>query len=347
MSSDPIGPDELASILRNVGDGITAQGPDGRLVYANDAAAQLCGLASAAEMLSLSGAELLERFEIIGEDGESAPDRRAPEPPGARRSGRRRTPSSSATGSSRSGDERWSIVRSTPILNEAGEIRLVITVFHDVTEQRHAEERIRFLAETGTLFSAGLDYAATLAELGALLVPRLADYCLVDVIEEESGSLRQVVISHRDPEREQLLRTLRQRYPPEENASHPVTEVLRTGEPYLVEDARDAALVACGGGRGAPRALPQARGDVVHRRPARVARTAARDDLPRHGRVGAAVQQPSTSSWRERSAAAPRSRSRTRSSSAPRASRMRSSTRFSSPPRWESASGIASCASCA
>ena len=63
--SAPLGPDELASILRNVADGITAQASDGRLVYANDAAAQLCGLASAEEMLSLSNAELLERFELV------------------------------------------------------------------------------------------------------------------------------------------------------------------------------------------------------------------------------------------------------------------------------------------
>jgi PAS domain S-box-containing protein len=240
MSSDPIGPDELASILRNVGDGITAQRPDGRLVYANDAAAQLCGLASAEEMLSLSGSELLERFQIIGENGDPLPFDELPN----RRALAEGEPQEAVLGYRLrpSGDERWSIVRSTPILGDAGEIRLVINVFHDVTDQRHAEERIRFLAETGTLFSAGLDYAATLAELAALLVPRLADYCIVDVIEEESGSLRQVVISHRDPDRQQILRTLRQRYPPEENPSHPVSEVLRTGEPYLVEDARDAAL---------------------------------------------------------------------------------------------------------
>jgi len=240
MSSDPLRPDELASILRNVADGITAQAPDGRLVYANDAAAQLCGLASAEEMLSLSGAELLERFELIGEDGQPLPVAELP----SRRVLQERTTQDAVVGYRLlpGGDERWSIVRSTPILDDTGALRLVITVFHDITHQRHAEEQIRFLAQTGTLFSAGLDYAATLAELAALLVPRLADYCIVDVIEEESGSLRQVVISHRDPEREQILRELRQRYPPEQNEAHPVTEVLRTGEPYLVEDARDAAL---------------------------------------------------------------------------------------------------------
>ena len=240
MSSAPFGPDELASILRNVADGITVQAPDGRLVYANDAAARLCGLASAEEMLSLSGAELLERFEIIGESGDPLPIDELPN----RQALHQRETREAVLGYRilPGGDERWSIVRSTPILDDAGQIRLVINVFHDVTDQRHAEEQIRFLAETGTLFSAGLDYAATLAELAALLVPRLADYCIVDVIEEESGSLRQVVISHRDPAREQILRTLRRRYPPEQNESHPVTEVLRTGQPYLVEDARDAAL---------------------------------------------------------------------------------------------------------
>ncbi len=240
MSSAPLGPDELASILRNVDDGITAQAADGRLVYANDAAARLCGLASAQEMLSLSGEELIERFELIDENGDLLPPDALP----TRRALHERETQEGVVGYriKPGGNERWSMVRSTPILNEAGEIRLVITVFHEITEQRQAEERIRFLAETGTLFSAGFDYSATLAELAALLVPRLADYCIVDLLDEQSGRLEQVVISHRDPEREQLLRTLRRRYPPEDNESHPVTEVLRTGNPYLVEDARDAAL---------------------------------------------------------------------------------------------------------
>ena len=35
---------------------------------------------------------------------------------------------------------------------------------------------------------------------------------------------------------------MRRRYPPEENDAHPVSEVLRSGEPYLVEDARQEAL---------------------------------------------------------------------------------------------------------
>jgi PAS domain S-box-containing protein len=231
-------PAELASILRHVGDGITAQGPDGRLVYANDAAARLCGLDSAEEMLALPTLELLERFEILGEDRApiaigDLPSRRAlltGSPEEAVLCYRMRT----------SGEERWSVVRSTPIVTE-GQIQLVINVFRDVTEERDAEARLHFLAEAGSLLSASLDYEATLADLAGLLVPRIADYCIVDALDED-GSLRQVVISHRSNEREELLRELRRRYPPEANDAHPVSQVLGTRRPYLVDDARTGEL---------------------------------------------------------------------------------------------------------
>ncbi|MHB1242040.1 MAG: PAS domain-containing protein [Gaiellaceae bacterium] len=232
-------PDVLASILRNVGDGITALGPDGQLVYANDAAARLCGLESADEMLRLPPAELLERFEIIGEDREPLPIEALP----SRRAFLERTPQEGVLGYRLrpAGDERWSIVRATPMPGADGELELVINVFHDITKERAAEERIHFLGEASTLLASSLDYEATLADLARLLVPRVADYCIVDAVAED-GSLRQVVISHRDPGREQLLRELRRRYPPEENEQHPVSVVLRTGEPLLIEDARGDAL---------------------------------------------------------------------------------------------------------
>ena len=139
------------------------------------------------------------------------------------------------------GDVRWSVVHSTPIFSQAGELRLVINVFHDITKERNAQARLRYLAEASTLLSSSLDFEATLADLAHLLVPRVADYCIVDALESDS-TLRQVVISHRDPSREELLRELRRRYPPETNEAHPVSVVLRTAAPLLIVDAREDAL---------------------------------------------------------------------------------------------------------
>ena len=116
----------------------------------------------------------------------------------------------------------------------------MINVIHDVTAERQARERARLVDETGAVFAASIDIDATFDALATLLVPRFADYCIVDMVDD--GGLRQVVIAHRDPERAQLLRELRERYPPDANEAHPVSEVLATGEPYLVEDAREEAL---------------------------------------------------------------------------------------------------------
>ncbi len=233
-------PSQLAAILDSLGHGITVQGPEGELVYANDAAARLCGLESSEELLRLTALDVIDRFEIVGEDGAPLTFDRLPN----RLAFVRREPQEGVVGYrlKPSGEDRWSTLRSTPMLSPEGEVELVINVFQDVTEERTAEERIRFLGEVSTILAASLDVDATLAELARLLVPRVADYCIVDVLGEDETTLRQVVISHRDPEREQLLRELRHRYPPEANASHPVTRVLTSGEPVLIPDARHGAL---------------------------------------------------------------------------------------------------------
>ncbi|HWL33124.1 MAG TPA: PAS domain-containing protein [Gaiellaceae bacterium] len=228
----------LDAVLGSIGDGITAQRADGSLAYANDAAARLLGLESGDELLGLSGVELMQRFLVIGEDRELLPADKLPN----RRAIASGRPEEGLVGYRLlpDGEERWSFVRSTPIVSTEGAVEHVINVIQDVTSERAAHERARLVDETGAVFAASIDIEATFDALAELLVPRFADYCIVDMVDD--GRLRQVAISHRTPEREQLLRELRERYPPGANPAHPVSEVLSTGEPYLVEDARVEAL---------------------------------------------------------------------------------------------------------
>src|SRR4029453_5429199 len=141
MSSAPIAANQLDVVLRNVADGITAQRADGSLAYANDAAARLLGLESGEELITLPGGELMQRFTMIREDGapmapDELPNRRALISKRQEEGvvGYRLLPD---------GEERWSFVRSTPILSESGETELVINVIHDVTAERAARERAR------------------------------------------------------------------------------------------------------------------------------------------------------------------------------------------------------------
>ena len=81
---------QLEAILQGVADAVTAQGPDGRLLFANDAAVRTLGFDSTEELLSAPIDTILDRFDILDEDGRPVPARGAPGPPRARRRGRAR-----------------------------------------------------------------------------------------------------------------------------------------------------------------------------------------------------------------------------------------------------------------
>jgi hypothetical protein len=73
--------------------------------------------------------------------------------------------------------------------------------FHDITERKRAEEAQRFLAETSATLSSSLDYQATLTRVARLVVPHLADWCAVDIVDEDDGSIRRLAVAHQDPEK--------------------------------------------------------------------------------------------------------------------------------------------------
>jgi PAS domain S-box-containing protein len=133
---------------------------------------------------------------------------------------------------------------SAPIVSD-GVVTGCVLAFHDVTEQKRAEAGMALLVEASEVLSASLDYATTLEQLARISVPRLADICVVDVVEQES-EIRQVAVAAVDPRREDLVRELERRYQSDPaNDLSPVGRVLRTGEPVLLDDLdADLAQVA-------------------------------------------------------------------------------------------------------
>lgn len=72
-------------------------------------------------------------------------------------------------------------------------------------EAEQARDRLAFLAEIRNLLSDSLDYVQTLQNVVQLVVPRLADWCVVHVLDEENKP-RQVAIAHQDPARVAVAR---------------------------------------------------------------------------------------------------------------------------------------------
>lgn len=68
----------------------------------------------------------------------------------------------------------------------------------DITERKRLEHEQEFLAEVGAVLGSTLSYEDTLRNIAQLAVRDLADFCIVDVIEEDGGS-RRLKVASRDP----------------------------------------------------------------------------------------------------------------------------------------------------
>jgi PAS domain S-box-containing protein len=227
--------EQLETIMRTVDEGITVQSPDGRLVYANDAAARTIGFASTADLLESNRDETLARFEMLDPHGtpllpEDLPGRRALRGESSERLVRYRIRAT--------GEERWSVVRANPVYGPGGKVVLAVSVIHDVTETKVAEARLRFLGRGSEMLNEALVVERTLGALADLAVPSFAGHVTVDLYED--GVLRCVGARHVDPEKTELMLRLREQYPPTVEA-HPVQRAIRTGEPQFIPDVQAEA----------------------------------------------------------------------------------------------------------
>src|SRR5579863_4175312 len=78
-----------------------------------------------------------------------------------------------------------------PLRDAAGEVKHVGIVFKDVTaemekqaREEHARVEAEFLARCSAVLSGSLDIEATLRSLARLVIPHLADWCVIDMVAE-------------------------------------------------------------------------------------------------------------------------------------------------------------------
>ncbi|HEY9694865.1 MAG TPA: ATP-binding protein [Oculatellaceae cyanobacterium] len=140
-----------------------------------------------------------------------------------------------------------------PMLNPQGKKLGAVVVMHDITERKQAEEeraqlireqmaraeaeaskwRFEFLAQARMELSASLDYETTLSGVAGLAVPILSDYCIIDLVDQQ-GAIQRVEVAHINPEKEELIRELQLRYPPDINSPLGIAKVLSTGRSEIL-----------------------------------------------------------------------------------------------------------------
>ncbi len=232
----------LEAVLVNLAEAITMTDEQGQMVFANQAAADLLGAASPRELMDAAPGTVMPRFLVTDEHGheldlESMPSRRlfagAPPEPLLVRNVVRAT-----------GEERWLIVRSSPVTDpDSTRVLYAVNVFENITEVKHAQLAESFMAEASRVLASSMDYAETLAQIARLAVPQIADWCAVDVLGEH-GEIERVAVHHSDPSRLDLAEQLDRGYRPTLDDPLGVPEVIRSGRARIYTDIDQDALAA-------------------------------------------------------------------------------------------------------
>ena len=98
-----------------------------------------------------------------------------------------------------------------------------------------AERRARLLADISRALAGSFDYQTSLANVARLCVPALADYCLIDLVDEEERISR-VGVAHVDPAKEAMLRDATRFVSETISPQHPELAAIRNGHAVLIPE---------------------------------------------------------------------------------------------------------------
>ena len=268
-------------LVAHVADGVTVQDGTGRLVYANEVGARMTGYSSPAELLAAPVGDFASKFEVMNEAGvpislSELPGRQALLTGRGeavlrvreRATGNERwTEVRSFAVDDQSGKRMFvvNLFRDMTLLmdqhkllqDQAEELEEqtaqaqalteeleqsndeLARALHDAEEARQREE---FLSRVTAILGSSLDYETTLSRLADSVVPELADWCAVDLRDDEANVIRRVAVAHVDPAKVRWAWELGKRFPVDFGAPTGVPKVLRTGEPELYPVISDAMI---------------------------------------------------------------------------------------------------------
>jgi GAF domain-containing protein len=111
----------------------------------------------------------------------------------------------------------------------------------ELEERRRAEARLSFLAEASRRLDEALDYPAALECAAKLATSNLADWCLIDLIDDE-GILRRQFTATADPAKASWVQDCERRFPPRPDLNDELKNAVVTGDSSLYAEVPRAFL---------------------------------------------------------------------------------------------------------
>jgi PAS domain S-box-containing protein len=113
-------------------------------------------------------------------------------------------------------------------------------------ERIKAQEREQFLNNVSKVLASSLDYQTTVSNIADLVVPNLADWFVVDLVDDQ-GKFQLLEVAHRDPEKVAWAYELRKKSPVDPDAQGSSQNLVRTGQSKLYPVITDEMIVASAG----------------------------------------------------------------------------------------------------
>jgi PAS domain S-box-containing protein len=232
------GSPNLAEILDSLAEAVTIRDPHHHIIYANQVAVRHMGFESLEELQSRSAQAIMDDYLVLDEHGrpltmEDIPSVRL-------LGGQAAEPLLIRTVHRRTGEVKWDLLKATLLRDDAGQPAATVMIIEDVTAERTAQLRERFLSRATDTLMSSLDYEETLSNVAWLAVPEIAEWCAVDLVDT-AGVTRRLVLAHPDPDKLALATELREYEPVNEERG--TTRVARSGVAELYSDISDAQLL--------------------------------------------------------------------------------------------------------
>jgi PAS domain S-box-containing protein len=226
----------LAAIVDSSDDAIISKDLDGIVTSWNRAAERMFGW-TAADMIGQSIRKIIPKERLYEEDNVLASIRRGEQ-----------VDHFETERVHRDGAPVYISLTVSPIRDAGGRVVGASKIARDISEARRARqmlERARkrdaFLAEATSALASSLDYHETLKIVANIAVPEIADWCAIDVLNDD-GAFTRAAMAHVNAEKVKLAETVRDRYEDPKSSTSPQS-VIRTRKPVFLQTITDDMLV--------------------------------------------------------------------------------------------------------
>jgi PAS domain S-box-containing protein len=225
-------------LLENISQEIVVFDADGRFVYGNGASQRNGGLKNLTTGTVLS--ELYRDFEFRDVDGNIMEPKDYPSVKA--RQGIATQGNTFKFTNKKTGEQTWYETNATPLFDAQGKVSHVAISYQDITAKRSQQEKLKFLVDAFKVLTGPLDFNVLLRKISTLMVPTLADWSAIDILNKD-GILKRIAVVHQDPQMIELVHEVDRLFPPDPDAPTGVYHVVKTGQAEFIPEINDAMIV--------------------------------------------------------------------------------------------------------